>query len=424
MSNDTIHNELNQRSLCPEDKQLLLYVQNKLDSKAHRKVELHLTDCEICSDIVDGLIETGQDRIIQQKALLDQEIDNRVESKNQTSVSKPIFRWYYAAAAIVILGLSSIFYTFYLSEIKEQPVADVPTHETTMPENPVPVSLDSTSKMKTQEDSNENNRDSKWAENTQQNLLNSSDHTNADSTKYIPYTQGETSIQTVVANNSGASVMNDENSTLVTQDMPTPKQETENYEHSDHILTKSASSIKSSKSNKTKENSALSLDVISIEKKAPEDPPSMPQKQQNYSGSIREKNIPTLSSAESNISIREEENSTHYKAYSLMRKGKHKEAITELNLFLTDHPQDCRAMHALTECYEQVNDSSDFALKSYENLADASCGKWSGEALLKLVQLYTIRKENNKAKLVLERALQSKYKNVVNQAQELQKKLK
>lgn len=40
---------------CPTQQQLLDYVQGKLTAEEQHEVEMHLSDCELCSDAMEGL---------------------------------------------------------------------------------------------------------------------------------------------------------------------------------------------------------------------------------------------------------------------------------------------------------------------------------------------------------------------------------
>ncbi|MEC5143711.1 zf-HC2 domain-containing protein [Chitinophaga sp. 212800010-3] len=40
---------------CPSQQQLLDYVQGKLSPEEQHEVEMHLADCELCSDALEGL---------------------------------------------------------------------------------------------------------------------------------------------------------------------------------------------------------------------------------------------------------------------------------------------------------------------------------------------------------------------------------
>jgi anti-sigma factor RsiW len=53
--NETPYNDFFTTTDCPPQQQLLDYVQGKLTPEQRHEVELHLTDCELCSEAVEGL---------------------------------------------------------------------------------------------------------------------------------------------------------------------------------------------------------------------------------------------------------------------------------------------------------------------------------------------------------------------------------
>ncbi len=61
--------EIFEPSNCLSFDQIKLYVQGKTNSKEQYKVEEHLSDCELCSDALDGFVASGE--INQAEALLE-----------------------------------------------------------------------------------------------------------------------------------------------------------------------------------------------------------------------------------------------------------------------------------------------------------------------------------------------------------------
>jgi anti-sigma factor RsiW len=49
------YNDLFTTTQCPTQQQLLDYVQGRLAPEQQHEVELHLADCELCSEAVEGL---------------------------------------------------------------------------------------------------------------------------------------------------------------------------------------------------------------------------------------------------------------------------------------------------------------------------------------------------------------------------------
>ncbi len=109
---------------CPEDIQLLRYVQQKLSKEEIREVELHLSGCEICSDQVDGMRIAGSEAILTQDVA---EINARIEKRIAALETKviPISRYTYytiAASLLLLLGIGFLF-NYFVGEAKKETVA-------------------------------------------------------------------------------------------------------------------------------------------------------------------------------------------------------------------------------------------------------------------------------------------------------------
>lgn len=99
-------NKIFKRRTCLSAAELDGYARNTLKPRERNQVERHLLDCELCSEALEGFIESGKDiSLIQMKANL----ANRFVSKNsaQNSDVKKTYGWIWAAAAIVCVVLVS-----------------------------------------------------------------------------------------------------------------------------------------------------------------------------------------------------------------------------------------------------------------------------------------------------------------------------
>jgi hypothetical protein len=118
--NDLVFNT----SDCPEDSMLLQYAKNELSPQLMRMVELHLPDCEICSDTVEGLQRMNSQLIDETIDAINKQIDKRVAIKEDNK--KNLFaQWYLVAAALLIIALTGFIYRYYFEKVTENSVADV-----------------------------------------------------------------------------------------------------------------------------------------------------------------------------------------------------------------------------------------------------------------------------------------------------------
>src|SRR5262245_39979693 len=57
--NERLFDILKPRSECIPEQLLIRYAEGKLSPEETRKVEEHLSECELCSDALDGILESG-----------------------------------------------------------------------------------------------------------------------------------------------------------------------------------------------------------------------------------------------------------------------------------------------------------------------------------------------------------------------------
>ena len=97
-----MHDKINisfQHTECPEESILKAYVNHGLSKSENRTVELHMADCEMCSDYIEGLsLLSGSDELEKEGAFIVSEINNDRSKKNKL--------WFYASAASVLLAIS------------------------------------------------------------------------------------------------------------------------------------------------------------------------------------------------------------------------------------------------------------------------------------------------------------------------------
>lgn len=101
--------EVFQHSVCLSQEVLIRYVKGELNAAEKRNVELHLVDCEICFDTVEGLslVEKSRLNAIQQE--LGNRIEKRIQQDEKVKVIPIYKRWYSMAAAIAALIMISVY---------------------------------------------------------------------------------------------------------------------------------------------------------------------------------------------------------------------------------------------------------------------------------------------------------------------------
>lgn len=82
------YNDLFTATQCPSQQELLDYVQGKLSPEKQHEVELHLSDCELCSEAVEGLSAFEKKEIIpvylrQMKWQMMKKLRNRKQKQDQ-----------------------------------------------------------------------------------------------------------------------------------------------------------------------------------------------------------------------------------------------------------------------------------------------------------------------------------------------------
>ena len=94
------YNDLFTTTQCPTQQQLLDYVQGRLTPEQQHEVELHLADCEMCSEAVEGLATIKQQEQIpvwlrQMRTQMLRKLRSRKRRKDQVT--------YYTQLAIIVI---------------------------------------------------------------------------------------------------------------------------------------------------------------------------------------------------------------------------------------------------------------------------------------------------------------------------------
>lgn len=108
------YNDLFTTTQCPTQQQLLDYVQGRLTPEQQHEVELHLADCELCSEAVEGLAAFEQKEQIpgmlrQMKKQMLRKLRTRKRRKDQVA--------YFIQLAIIVIVILFIllaaFWTYH-----------------------------------------------------------------------------------------------------------------------------------------------------------------------------------------------------------------------------------------------------------------------------------------------------------------------
>jgi hypothetical protein len=101
------------QTACPSQDQLLAYVKGELSAEERHEVELHLQDCEMCSEAVEGLTAISRKDQIpgwlrQAKYNVLQKLRKRTHRKRKTD-----FYLYIAIVTLVVIFLLLGFYWIF-----------------------------------------------------------------------------------------------------------------------------------------------------------------------------------------------------------------------------------------------------------------------------------------------------------------------
>jgi len=99
---------------CLSEEMLVKYLKNELTSEQKHFTEIHLTDCEICQDLVDGLSELEN---IDELSLIVSELNQKIDKKLEQTKPKVVFLNLrriisIAASFLILVGL-----TYFITRI-------------------------------------------------------------------------------------------------------------------------------------------------------------------------------------------------------------------------------------------------------------------------------------------------------------------
>ncbi|WP_143097770.1 anti-sigma factor [Chitinophaga sp. CF118] len=108
------YNDLFTTTQCPAQQELLDYVQGRLSPEKQHEVELHLADCELCSEAVEGLAAFRQKEQIpgmlkQMKKQVLRKLRTRKRRKDQVAY----FTQLAIIALVILFILLAAFWTYH-----------------------------------------------------------------------------------------------------------------------------------------------------------------------------------------------------------------------------------------------------------------------------------------------------------------------
>ena len=415
---------------CPSDALLLSYVKGTINNTDKRLVELHLVDCEMCNDMVEGYQKMDATKISSNIKSIEIKIDEAVAIHSNRKTATSTLKWYYAAAAILLLGLTGILYQFYFNSLEETKVADLPTPHQTESRHQI-----DTTEQKHMNEEPPQKADTKSIPAEPPMLVKSISKkpaimedlavSNSDMITEVPMDEAPKSKENVAA--EPVLVVTEKNTaetvtsgSAVTLNVPEPIQS-----YSFTPSTSGNTQAISPNNSVTNFNfDATTLNTVEISKNVSDKKKLERATTNKFKATSKAAEKPSVAKQEA---INEHEETAALKDMSsddvdllietkqLLNNKKYNEAIVNYNLYLKRNPKNCEAMVGRAQCYEFTNQNN-LAINDYTQLSKLKCGKQSDSAYLKLAELYLKNKQTNEAKAALQKAVISKYLDIAEQA--------
>jgi len=421
MDNKYTNTDIFKSTECPSDALLLAYAKDNIGKEDKRLVELHLVDCDMCNDMVEGYQSMNPEHIETNISSLEKKIDDAVAAQSQKGTIAKGFKWYYAVAAILIIGLTGALYQFYFQSLEGTKVADVPElqkisgvpphdsiFEETQAEEPSaietikavkPLVFESDKNGRTMNDDvpaknagieneapvqeTKNMREVALADEV---VLSESANTAATDGKVAQNlditstTLAQPSFAAPAPANAAFTNFSNGNTAVHKQEALTLKDV--------EIVSAELESKKTSKANSKFKDKA----------------PAEAEKKEDISDSEKaavEKEINSLAQGQ-----------------ALMKQKQYQLAMDKFNEHFKKHPKDCDATLGVAQSNEGLKNNKE-AIKYYIQLSKFNCGKQSDSAYLKLAELYLLNNQKEMAKETLVKAHKSKFLDIAEEAKKL-----
>jgi hypothetical protein len=422
MDNKYTNTNIFETTECPSDALLLSYVKETISKEDKRLVELHLIDCDMCNDMVEGYQRMSPTQIESNIKSIKVNIDQAVLENKQKKGGTAAFKWYYAAAAILIIGSTGILYNVYFTRLDSTKVADLPAphqnevavdaaqkeEEKELQENNQLQETVAKEPLKTVTVKTQNKRIAVVEEDLAEAEASSNDDVPApveqkmaeqpavafdaetttkalsdnitfgNSTIAQPTFTGAPNTE-MLANGASPSLVNP-STQLNTVDFKWKEDKKQNFSSKKESAAKAKfKANKPSAAEKNEDAKDKQLEAVAIEK---------------------------LDTTPSNLL--EEAN-------QLLKLKNYNAAILKYNQYLKMEPKNCEALNGVAQCYENTNHLPE-AIANYIKLSKQKCNKISDTAYIKLAELYVKNNQVNEAKKSLQKAMQSKYLDIAEQA--------
>jgi len=105
---DHQHSDILSTSLCPSSEVLRQYQDGVLPAEQNRFVELHLADCEMCTDELEGMSLVGPEELKKRTSAINNEIKRKLFMNDKRIVLLD-YRWIAAASVLLLLGFMFYF---------------------------------------------------------------------------------------------------------------------------------------------------------------------------------------------------------------------------------------------------------------------------------------------------------------------------
>jgi Flp pilus assembly protein TadD len=427
MEDKYTNNDIFKITECPSDALLLAYAKGETNADDKRNIELHLIDCDMCNDMVEGYQRMHPTQIEANIKSLEAKIDQAIIENSNNKGGSAGFKWYYAAAAVLLIGLTGVIYNLYFNSIDQTKVADLPQTQ----ETEHIYQIDSTENIKKVEVQEEHQEaEIKVVTPEVQKPVEQTKSIKIPAREMAESAKDQESLEapalSMEAKPLAEPVAVSENKNLDLTSANTPLEintvsPTTSYSWS----PASGTAAQSPTSITVVPNSSLdATNLYSIEtKKSASDN----KKEDKSNKKTTEKNKAKASQSDDvveDLKAEEETAAMKYKVATidLLRNAQqqlnlkqYKEALINFNQYLKTNPNNCDALNGRATCYDMTNKTAE-AIIDYTKLAKIKCGKQSDGAYLKLGTLYLKNKQPQEAKLVLQKAMQSKYLDIAEQA--------